>query len=79
MALLYKNPGIAKLVNKQAPYRGQWVIYHHPNHQYRACHEVEQMQGECKVVEHVQLNSLADAQAFSTYLSSYGWSRINTP
>jgi hypothetical protein len=29
MALLYKNPAIAKLVNKQAPYRGQWVIYHH--------------------------------------------------
>lgn len=75
MATLYRNPRIATLVNKQTPYRGQWIIYHNPDHHYQACHEVEQSQGEWKVVESIKLLSLTEAQAFSTYLRSYGRSR----
>ena len=79
MALLYKNPAIATLVHKDTPYRGQWVIYQDPNLLFSACHEVEQLNGDRKVVEEVALHSLADAQAFSTYLSSHGWSRVRKP
>ena len=53
MALLYKNPAIATLVHKDTPYRGQWVIYQDPNLLFSACHEVEQLNGDRKVVEEV--------------------------
>ena len=76
MAPLTKIPPIATLIHKHTPYRGQWVIYQEPNLLFNACHEVQQQNGDCKVVEQVSLQSLADAQAFSTYLSSYGWSRV---
>ncbi len=76
MATLYRNPRIATLVHKQTPYRGQWIIYHDPDHQYQACHEVEQQHGERRIVESLTLRSLAEAQAFSGYLISYGWSRL---
>lgn len=79
MALLYKDPAIATLIHKQTPYRGQWVIYQAANLLFKACHEVQQHNGERKVVEQVSLQSLADAQAFSIYLSSYGWSRVLAP
>ena len=79
MALLYKDPAIATLVHKQTPYRGQWVIYQAANLLFNACHEVQQQNGDCKVVEQISLQSLADAQAFSTYLSNYGWSRVWAP
>jgi hypothetical protein len=79
MALLYKNPAIATLVHKDTPYRGQWVIDQVPNLLFLARHEVEQLNGDRKVVEEVVLHSLADAKAFSTYLSSHGWSRVRKP
>ena len=79
MALLYKDPAIATLIHKQTPYRGKWVIYQAPDLLFNACHEVQQQNGDRKVVEQVSLQSLADAQAFSIYLSSYGWSRVGAP
>ena len=79
MATLYKNPRIATLIHKQTPYRGEWVIYQYHDHNYGACHEVEQSHGERKVVENLKLKSLAEAQAFSIYLGSHGWSRLWQP
>ena len=79
MAILYKNPRIATLIHKQTPYRGEWVIYQYQDHHYGARHEVEQFHGERKVVESLKLKSLAEAQAFSIYLSSHGWSRVWQP
>lgn len=76
MAMLYRNPRIATLVHKQTPYRGQWIIYHDTDHQYQACHEVEQQHGEWRIVESLTLKSLVEAQAFSINLRSYGWSRL---
>jgi len=75
----YQNPRIAKLIHKKTPYRGEWVIYHDQDRNYGACHEVEQSHGERKVVESIKLQSLAEAQAFSIYLSSHGWSRVLQP
>ena len=66
-------------MHKDTPYRGQWVIDQVPNLLFRARHEVEQLNGDRKVVEEVVLHSLADAQAFSTYLSSHGWSQVWKP
>jgi hypothetical protein len=71
----YRRPRIATLKHRATPYRGEWVIYEAANHQYLACHEVVQQRGERKTVEQVSLPSLADAQTFSGYLSSYGWSK----
>ncbi|MFM7434822.1 MAG: hypothetical protein ACKO1Q_02325 [Vulcanococcus sp.] len=71
----YRRPRIATLKHRATPYRGEWVIYQAANHQYLACHEVIQLQGERKTVEQVSLASLADAQQFSGYLSTYGWSK----
>ena len=79
MATLYKKPRIATLIHKQTPYRGEWVIYQYHDHNYGACHEVEQSHGERKVVETLKLKSLAEAQAFSIYLGSHGWSRLWQP
>jgi hypothetical protein len=79
MATLYKNRRIATLIHKQTPYRGEWLIYQYHDHNYRACHEVEQSHGERKVVETLKLKSLAEAQAFSIYLGSHGWSRLWQP
>ena len=79
MATLYKNPRIATLIHKQTPYRGEWVIYQYHDHNYGACHEVEQSHGERKVVETLKLKSLAEAQAFSIYLGSHGWGRLWQP
>lgn len=79
MATLYKNPRIATLIHKQTPYRGEWVIYQYHDQNYGACHEVVQSHGERKVVESLKLKSLAEAQAFSIYLSSHGWSRLWQP
>lgn len=76
MTTLYRNPRIATLVHRQTPYRGQWVIYQDSEHHYQACHEVEQFHGKRKIVESLMLDSLAEAQTFSTYLSSYGWTCV---
>lgn len=76
MTTIYKNPRIATLVNKQAPYRGRWIIYQCQDLLYDACHEVEENHGSVKIVERLSLSSLADAQQFALYLSSYGWSRL---
>ena len=76
MATPCRDPRIATLVHKQTPYRGRWIIYHDTDHQYQACHEVEQQHGERRIIESLKLRSLAEAQAFSVYLSSYGWSRL---
>jgi len=78
MALLYKIPAMTRLMHKQMPYRGEWVINLRPDLLVHACHEVQQMNGDRKVVENLTLNSLADAQAFSAHLRSFGWSRIMT-
>ena len=76
MAMLYKRPRIATLKHRETPYRGEWVIYQYANHEYTACHEVDQMKEGRKTVESVALKSLAEAQAFSGYLSGYGWSKV---
>ncbi len=76
MTSINRTPRIATLVNKQAPYRGRWIISQSPDLAYDASHEVEQNHGSVKVVEQLSLRSLADAQQFTAYLSSYGWSRL---
>jgi hypothetical protein len=79
MALLYKSPAIATLVHKETPYRSQWVIDQVPDLFFSTCHEMEQLNGERKVVKKVALYSLAHARMFSTYLSSHGWSQVWKP
>ncbi len=73
---VYLTPRIATLQNRAAPYRGEWVIYQFANREYKAVHEVPQLNGERKAVESISLSTLSDAQTFSGYLSSHGWQRI---
>ena len=75
MTTQYQNPLLATMVHQRTPYRGQWTIVKDTSHHYIARHEVEQPQGQRKLVEHISLQSLAEAEAFSIYLSSHGWSR----
>jgi hypothetical protein len=72
---IYLPPKIATLQHSATPYRGEWIIYQHANHEYKAVHEVPQLDGHRKAVESIALASLADAQSFSGYLGSYGWRR----
>jgi hypothetical protein len=73
---VYLTPKIATLQNRATPYRGEWVIYQFANREYKAVHEVPQLNGERKAVESISLSTLSDAQTFSGYLSSHGWQRI---
>ena len=75
MTTQYQNPLLATMVHQETPYRGQWSIVKETSLQYVARHEVEQPQGQRKLVEHLSLKSLAEAEAFSIYLCSHGWSR----
>jgi hypothetical protein len=74
MTTQYQNPLLTIMVHQETPYRGQWIIVKDTSLQYIDRHEVEQHQGERKLVERISLKSLAEAEAFSTYLCSHGWS-----
>lgn len=73
---IYLTPKIATLKNRATPYRGEWIIYQYANREYRAIHEVPQLNGERKAGESVSLSTLSDAQTFSSYLSSHGWQKV---
>lgn len=45
------------------------------NTEHTTCRNTRLAVGERKVIERVNLNSLAEAQALSVDLSSHGWSR----
>lgn len=71
----YRTPRVATLIHQATPYRGEWVIIENADRHYIARHEVEQAHGERKVIELIPLESLSEAQAFTIYLSTHGWSR----
>lgn len=73
---IYLTPKIATLKNRATPYRGEWIIYQYANREYRAIHEVPQLNGERKAGDSVSLSTLSDAQTFSSYLSSHGWQKV---
>lgn len=73
---VFLTPKIATLQNRATPYRGEWIIYQFASREYKAVHEVPQLNGERKVVESISLSTLSDAQILSGYLSSRGWQRI---
>ncbi len=73
---IYLIPRIATLKNRATPYRGEWVIYQFANREYKAVHEVQQLNGERKDVESLSFSTLSDAQQFSGYLGSHGWQRV---
>ena len=73
---IYLTPKIATLQNRATPYRGEWIIYQYANREYRAIHEVPQLNGERKAVESLSLSTLSDTQIFSSYLSSHGWQKV---
>lgn len=75
MDSIYRTPRLATLHHRATPYRGEWIIYQYANREYRAIHEVPQLNGERKAVESVSLSSLAHAQSFSGYLACHGWQR----
>jgi hypothetical protein len=75
MTTQYRTPRLATLIHQATPYRGEWIILQNADRQYTARHEVEQAHGERKVVELISLKSLSEAQAFSIYLSTHGWSQ----
>lgn len=62
---IYLTPKIATLQIRATPYRDEWIIYQYANQEYRAVHEVPQLNGERKAVESV-----------SSYLSSHGWQKV---
>jgi hypothetical protein len=74
MTTQVRNPRLATMIHQATPYRGEWIIVQDADRHYIAKHEVKQAQGDRKLVERIPLNSLAEAQAFSIYLSSHGWS-----
>jgi hypothetical protein len=74
MTTQVRNPRLATMIHQATPYRGEWIIVQDADRHYIAKHEVKQAQGDRKLVERIPLKSLAEAQAFSIYLSSHGWS-----
>lgn len=76
MDTIYKEPRIATLQDRSAPYRGEWIIYGYDHRHYVARHEVEEAPGHRRTVESVALQSLADVESFSIHLTTHGWSRI---
>lgn len=70
---IYMTPKIATLQIHATPYRGEWIIYQYANREYKAVHEVPQLNGERKGVESVSLSTLSNVRTFSSYLSSHGW------
>ena len=76
MATSYGNPRIASLKHRSTPYRGEWNIHaSHMQNSFTALHEVMQADGRPKVVEKIHLQSLTQAQTFTSYLISHGWQR----
>ena len=76
MNTIDKQPKVATLQHRATPYRGEWVIDAAADHHYTACHEVEQLKGDHKIVERFTFRPLSEAQTFSGDLRSHGWSKI---
>jgi hypothetical protein len=76
MATSFSNLRIASLKHRSTPYRGEWNIHaSHTHDSFTALHEVMQADGLPKVVEKIHLQSLTQAQTFTSYLISHGWQR----
>jgi hypothetical protein len=74
MDVSHRNPKIANLKHRSTPYRGEWTIHASSiRDSFTAIHEVTQADGKLKVVEQICLQSLSQAQTFTSYLISHGW------
>ncbi len=74
MSVTNSYPTIANLKHRSTPYRGEWNIHASNVHDsFTAIHEVTQADGKPKVVEQICLESLSQAQTFTSYLISHGW------
>jgi hypothetical protein len=68
------TPRLLVLKNKQAPSRGNWVIYPSlPEIGFTACHEIEHGKQGPKATEEIFLKTIIDVRTFYSNLIQHGW------
>ena len=74
MTIPFSNPRLVSFCDRQAPYRGHWVIYAAAGPGgYAACHELSDRGEPLRVVEQRLLTSAIEARRFSIHLMLHGW------
>jgi hypothetical protein len=68
------TPRLLVLKNKQAPSRGNWVIYPSlPEIGFTACREIEHGKQGPKATEEIFLKTIIDVRTFYSNLIQHGW------
>jgi len=74
MTIPFSNPRLVSFCDRQAPYRGTWVIYAADGHgAFAACHELDDRGEPLRVLEERRLASTMEARRFTIHLMLHGW------